>query len=303
MVEEQLYEHAHYYLMKKIFYIAEIGINHNGILDIAKKLIDNAKLAGFDCVKFQKRTLDLVYTKEQLDAARESPWGSTQRQQKKGLEFDLDDYQEIDKHCKQKNIKWFASAWDIESLKFLDYFNTDFHKIASAMIVDIDFLKEVAKRKKYTFISTGMCKENDIKIAVDIFRSSNCPFELMHCVSTYPMKIEDANLKRIISLREKFKCKVGYSGHENALSVSYAAAMMGITSLERHITLDRTMYGSDQAASLEFRGMQELISVINRMLVASSGSGEINKILSEEKEIAKKLRMHIKNYNASEHLN
>jgi N-acetylneuraminate synthase len=170
------------------------------------------------------------------------------------------------------------------------------------MIVDLNFLKEVAKRKKHTFISTGMCKENDIKIAVDIFRSNNCSFELMHCVSTYPMKIEDANLLRIKSLREKFKCNVGYSGHENALSVSYAAAMMGITSLERHITLDRTMYGSDQAASLEFRGMQELISVINRMLI-SCGKGEINHTLPEEIEIAKKLRMHIKNYNVEEHLN
>jgi N-acetylneuraminate synthase len=289
--------------MKIPLLIAEIGINHNGDINIAKKLIDNAKLAGFDCVKFQKRTIELVYTKEQLDSLRESPWGTTQREQKEGLEFSLDEYKEIDKYAKQKNIKWFASAWDIESLKFLDFFKTDFNKIASAMIVDIDFLKEVAKRKKYTFISTGMCKENDIKIAVDIFRSSNCPFELMHCVSTYPMKIENANLQRIISLREKFNCNVGYSGHENALSVSYAAAMLGITSLERHITLDRTMYGSDQAASLEFRGMQELISVINRMLVASSGVGEINKILPEEIEIAKKLRMHIKNYNASEHLN
>jgi N-acetylneuraminate synthase len=289
--------------MKIPLLIAEIGINHNGDINIAKKLIDNAKLAGFDCVKFQKRTIELVYTKEQLDSFRESPWGTTQREQKEGLEFSLDEYKEIDKYAKQKNIKWFASAWDIESLKFLDFFKTDFNKIASAMIVDIDFLKEVAKRKKYTFISTGMCKENDIKIAVDIFRSSNCPFELMHCVSTYPMKIENANLQRIISLREKFNCNVGYSGHENALSVSYAAAMLGITSLERHITLDRTMYGSDQAASLEFRGMQELISVINRMLVASSGVGEINKILPEEIEIAKKLRMHIKNYNASEHLN
>ena len=289
--------------MKIPLLIAEIGINHNGDINIAKKLIDNAKLAGFDCVKFQKRTIELVYTKEQLDSFRESPWGTTQREQKEGLEFSLDEYKEIDKYAKQKNIKWFASAWDIESLKFLDFFKTDFNKIASAMIVDIDFLKEVAKRKKYTFISTGMCKENDIKIAVDIFRSSNCPFELMHCVSTYPMKIENANLQRIISLREKFNCNVGYSGHENALSVSYAAAMLGITSLERHITLDRTMYGSDQAASLEFRGMQELISVINRMLVASSGVGEINKILPEELEIAKKLRMHIKNYNASEHLN
>ena len=288
--------------MKKIFYIAEIGINHNGSLDIAKKLIDNAKLTGFDSVKFQKRTVELVYSKEQLDAFRESPWGNTQRDQKEGLEFGLNEYQEIDKYCKEKNIKWFASAWDIESLKFLDYFESDFNKIASAMIVDLNFLKEVAKRKKHTFISTGMCKENDIKIAVDIFRSNNCSFELMHCVSTYPMKIEDANLLRIKSLREKFKCNVGYSGHENALSVSYAAAMMGITSLERHITLDRTMYGSDQAASLEFRGMQELISVINRMLI-SCGKGEINHTLPEEIEIAKKLRMHIKNYNVEEHLN
>ncbi len=302
-MEEQLYEYENCCFMKKIFFIAEIGINHNGSLNIAKKLIDSAKLAGFDCVKFQKRTIDLVYTKEQLDSFRESPWGTTQREQKEGLEFSLDEYKEIDRYAKQKNIKWFASAWDIESLKFLDFFKTDFNKIASAMIVDVDFLKEVAKRKKYTFISTGMCKENDIKIAVEIFRSSNCPFELMHCVSTYPMKIENANLRRIISLREKFNCNVGYSGHENALSVSFAAAMMGITSLERHITLDRTMYGSDQAASLEFRGMQELISVINRMLVASSGAGEINKILPEEIEIAKKLRMHIKNYNVSEHLN
>ena len=237
-----------------------------------------------------------------MDAFRESPWGNTQRDQKEGLEFGLNEYQEIDKYCKEKNIKWFASAWDIESLKFLDYFESDFNKIASAMIVDLNFLKEVAKRKKHTFISTGMCKENDIKIAVDIFRSNNCSFELMHCVSTYPMKIEDANLLRIKSLREKFKCNVGYSGHENALSVSYAAAMMGITSLERHITLDRTMYGSDQAASLEFRGMQELISVINRMLI-SCGKGEINHTLPEEIEIAKKLRMHIKNYNVEEHLN
>ena len=288
--------------MKIPLLIAEIGINHNGDINIAKKLIDNAKLAGFDCVKFQKRTIELVYTKEQLDSFRESPWGTTQREQKEGLEFNLDEYKEIDKYAKQKNIKWFASAWDIESLKFLDYFESDFNKIASAMIVDLNFLKEVAKRKKHTFISTGMCKENDIKIAVDIFRSNNCSFELMHCVSTYPMKIEDANLLRIKSLREKFKCNVGYSGHENALSVSYAAAMMGITSLERHITLDRTMYGSDQAASLEFRGMQELISVINRMLI-SCGKGEINHTLPEEIEIAKKLRMHIKNYNVEEHLN
>jgi len=277
--------------MKIPLLIAEIGINHNGDINIAKKLIDNAKLAGFDCVKFQKRTIELVYTKEQLDSFRESPWGTTQREQKEGLEFSLDEYKEIDKYAKQKNIKWFASAWDIESLKFLDFFKTDFNKIASAMIVDIDFLKEVAKRKKYTFISTGMCKENDIKIAVDIFRSSNCPFELMHCVSTYPMKIENANLQRIISLREKFNCNVGYSGHETGVAVSQIACGMNISSLERHITLDRAMYGSDQSASLEEQGLKIVVGAA-RMSEKVFGDG-VKKFSDAEKEIAKKLRSHI----------
>lgn len=288
--------------MKKIFYIAEIGINHNGSLEIAKKLIDNAKLAGFDAVKFQKRTIDLVYSKELLDSPRESPWGKTQREQKEGLEFNKEQYDQIDKYCKSKNIAWFCSAWDIESLKFLDQYNLEYHKIASAMIVDIDFITEVANRKKHTFISTGMCVSKDIENAVNIFGSKKCSFELMHCVSTYPMKIEDANLLRIKSLQEKFRCDVGYSGHENALSVSYAAAMLGITSLERHITIDRAMYGSDQAASLEMKGMIELISVINRMQI-SLGKSEINNVLKEEIEIAKKLRAHIKNYDTKKHFN
>ena len=287
--------------MKKIFFIAEIGINHNGSLEITKQLIDVAKLVGFDSVKFQKRTIDLVYNKEQLDAPRESPWGKTQRDQKQGLEFNFDQYKEIDNYCKDKKIEWFASAWDIKSLEFLDNFKINYHKIASAMVVDSDFLKEVAKRKKHTFISTGMCLEKDIHNAVDIFRSANCPFELMHTVSTYPIKIEDANLLRINTLRNIFKCDVGYSGHESALSVSYAASMMGITSLERHITLDRAMYGSDQSASLGIQGMKELISVINRMH-QSLGTGEMNIILPEEIEIAKKLRMHIKNYDVKKHL-
>jgi N-acetylneuraminate synthase len=288
--------------MKKIFYIAEIGINHNGSLEIAKKLIDNAKLAGFDAVKFQKRTIDLVYSKELLDSPRESPWGNTQRDQKEGLEFSKKQYDEVDEYCKSKNIIWFCSAWDIESLKFLDQYSLEYQKVASAMIVDIDFLNEVANRKKHTFISTGMCTSRDIENAVNIFRSKNCSFELMHCVSTYPMKIEDANLLRIQSLKEKFRCDVGYSGHENALSVSFAAAMLGITSLERHITIDRAMYGSDQAASLEMKGMTELINVINRMQI-SLGKSEINNVLKEEIEIAKKLRAHIKNYDIKKHFN
>ncbi|HOP85256.1 MAG TPA: N-acetylneuraminate synthase family protein [Syntrophorhabdaceae bacterium] len=274
-----------------IFIIAEIGINHNGDIEIAKKLIDVAKDAGADAVKFQKRTIDLVYSKEFLDSPRESPWGHTQRAQKEGLEFGLKEYQEIDRYCKEKGIEWFASAWDIESLRFLRQFNLRYNKVASAMIVYEEFLKEVASEGKYTFISTGMSKVEDIDKAVEIFRSAGCPFELMHCVSTYPMDDEDANLRRIITLRERYKCNVGYSGHEVGLAVSYAAAALGITSLERHITLDRAMYGSDQAASVEPAGFRMLVGAI-RKIEKAMGTGEIN-MHPKEVPIAKKLRSHI----------
>ena len=279
--------------MKLPYFIAEIGINHNGDMGIAKKLIDNAKETGFDAVKFQKRTVDLVYDKELLDSFRESPWGDTQRSQKEGLEFGLDEYKQIDEYCKKKNIEWFASAWDIKSLEFLDNFNHKFHKIASAMIVDETFLSEVAKRKKHTFISTGMSTEKNINTAVEIFKKNDCSFELMHCVSTYPMKPEDANLLTINALKTKFKCNVGYSGHENGVAISLAAFSLGISSLERHITLDRTMYGSDQAASLEKTGMKNLIDSIKKMSVAY-GEESIGLIIDEEIPIAKKLRSHIK---------
>ena len=279
--------------IKKPFLIAEIGINHNGDVNIAKKLIANAKNAGFDSVKFQKRTIDLVYSKEILDQKRESPWGTTQRQQKQGLEFSIDDYKEIDSYCKQQDIEWFASAWDIESLNFLDQFGCKYQKIASAMIVDKSFLKEAAKRNKHTFISTGMSSVDDIETAVGIFKENNCPFELMHCISTYPMEPEDANLQTIISLKEKFKCNVGYSGHENGVAISLAACFFGLSSLERHITLDRTMYGSDQAASLEFSGMKQLTTSLDKMIIAI-GRDKLGHITDEEKIIAKKLRAHIK---------
>ncbi len=279
--------------IKKPFLIAEIGINHNGDVNIAKKLISNAKNAGFDSVKFQKRTIDLVYSREILDQKRESPWGTTQRQQKNGLEFSIDDYKEIDTYCKQQEIEWFASAWDIESLNFLDQFGCKYQKIASAMIVDKNFLKEAAKRNKHTFISTGMSSVNDIETAVSIFKESKCPFELMHCVSTYPMQPEDANLQTIVSLKEKFKCNVGYSGHENGVAISLAACFFGLSSLERHITLDRTMYGSDQAASLEFSGMKQLTTSLDKMIIAM-GKDKLGHITDEEKIIAKKLRAHIK---------
>ena len=280
--------------INKPFIIGEIGINHNGDINIAKELILNAKKANFDAVKFQKRDIDLVYSKEILDTYRESPWGTTQREQKKGLEFGLDEYKEINQFCKKNEIKWFASAWDQNSLKFLDQFDLEFHKIASAMIVDLNFLNAVAERGKYTFISTGMSEKKQIDEAIKIFKSKKCDFELMHCVSTYPMRPEDANLLTIKQMKETYECKVGYSGHENGVAVSLMAMMMDISSLERHITLDRTMYGSDQAASLEFSGMQNLTTSMEKMLI-SLGQPSLGKILEEEKSIAKKLRAHIKN--------
>ena len=275
-----------------VFIIAEIGINHNGNIAIAKKLIDTAVDAGCNAVKFQKRDVNLVYSKEVLDSPRESPWGKTQRDQKFGLEFGIDEYQEIDRYCKEKDIDWFMSAWDLNSLKFSEKFNLKFNKIASAMIVDKNFLNEVTKLKKKTFISTGMSTLKNIEDAVEIFEKNKTDYELMHCVSTYPMKPEDANLRTIDALKKKFKCKVGYSGHENGIAISVAAVAMGATSLERHITLDRTMYGTDQAASLEPKGLKEMIVQINKTQTAL-GTDKIGHITDEEKVIAKKLRAHI----------
>jgi N-acetylneuraminate synthase len=279
--------------MKKPYLIAEIGINHNGDINIAKKLIKQAKDSGFDAVKFQKRTINIVYDEKILDTPRKSPWGNTTREQKLGLEFEKKEFDEIDKYCKELNIDWFASAWDIESLEFLKSYDLKYHKIASAMIVDQTFLKEVAKTHKHTFISTGMSSKKDIDKVVDIFKENNCSFELMHCVSTYPMKDKDANLITIQQLKENYKCDVGYSGHENGVVVSLAALQFNISSLERHITLDRTMYGSDQASSLEPTGMKSLVESINKYIVAI-GTPSLGKILDDEIPIAKKLRAHIK---------
>ncbi len=280
--------------MKKPFLIAEIGINHNGDLDIAKKLIDISKEAGFDSVKFQKRDIELVYSKEILDSPRKSPWGETTREQKNGLEFGKKEFDIINDYCKKLEIQWFASAWDLNSLEFLNNYDLKYNKIASAMIVDIKFLEETAKQKKHTFISTGMSSKENISAAVEIFKKAGCSFELMHCVSTYPMKPQDANLSTISELKKIYNCDVGYSGHENGVVVSLAALQFGITSLERHITLDRTMYGSDQAASLEPKGMMNLNESLSKYLSAI-GIPSVGKILDEEIPIAKKLRAHIKN--------
>ena len=277
--------------MKKIRIIAEIGINHNGDLDIAKDLIKVAIEAGCDAVKFQKRSVEQVYSKTFLESYRDSPWGTTQRHQKEALEFSKTEYVEIDKFCKDHGMQWFASAWDLESQMFLRQFNLNYNKIASAMVVYEDLLNSVAEERKHTFISTGMSTYEDIQEAVDIFNESNCPFELMHTVSTYPMKDEDANLKMIETLREKFNCNVGYSGHEVGLAVSYGAAALGITSLERHITLDRSMYGSDQSASVEPSGFRQLVGAVRKIELAM-GDG-VKRIYDAEKPIADNLRQHL----------
>jgi N-acetylneuraminate synthase len=274
-----------------IFIIAEIGINHNGSMSICKELIAAAVDSGCDAVKFQKRDLDEVYTQEFLNSPRESQWGITQREQKTGLEFNKDNYKDIDRYCKEKGIEWFASAWDLNSQNFLKQFDCNYNKIASAMIVCEDLLWMVAREGKHTFISTGMTDYDDIQKAVDIFRSEECSFELMHTVSTYPMKAESANLNMINTLRDKYKCDVGYSGHEVGLAISNAASALGITSLERHVTLDRSMYGSDQSASVEPPGLRQLVGAV-RKIEKAMGDG-VKKFTQEEKIVANNLRQHL----------
>ncbi|OGP13269.1 MAG: N-acetylneuraminate synthase [Deltaproteobacteria bacterium GWA2_55_10] len=271
-----------------IFIVAEIGINHNGDVGIAKKLIDVACLAGADAVKFQKRTVDAVYTGEELDKPRESPWGATNRALKERLEFGSDEYREIDAYCKEKKIEWFASAWDLESQRFLRQFNLNYNKVASAVLDKLDLLHLVAEERKYTFVSTGMSSFDEIDAAVEVFRKHRCPFELMHCTSTYPTDDEKVNLKAIETLRDRYKCRVGYSGHEVGLAVSYGAAALGITSLERHITLDRAMFGSDQAASVAPMGFMQLCGAV-RKIEKALGDG-VKRVLDEELPIRKKLR-------------
>ena len=274
-----------------IIITAEIGINHNGDMSICKQLIDVAAESGADCVKFQKRDINEVYTQEYLSSSRESPWGTTQREQKEGLEFSADQYNEIELYCKNNGIDWYASAWDINSQKFLRQFNYKYNKVASAMIVHNELLKEIASEGKHTFISTGMTTYDDIQNAVNIFNEAKCSFELMHTVSTYPMKEEDANLNMINTLRDKFNCDVGYSGHEVGLAVSYAAAALGITSLERHITLDRSIYGSDQSASVEPAGLRQLVGAVKKCEIAM-GDG-VKRVIADETPIATNLRQHL----------
>ena len=271
------------------FIVAEIGINHNGDIKIAKKLVDIAVDAGCDAVKFQKRTVEKVYSKKFLDRPRESPWGKTEREMKFHREFSEKQYSVIDKYCKKKKIPWFASCWDTESQIQMRKFKTKYNKVASAMLVHEKLLKLIAEEKKYTFISTGMSTMKDIEKAVRIFKKYNCRFELMHCHSSYPMPVDEANLKIIPILKKRFRCKVGYSGHEiQPTGICIPAIMLGATSIERHITINRAMYGSDQAASLEPMGLKRLVRDI-RLLDRILGVGE-KRIHDSELLAQKKLR-------------
>jgi N-acetylneuraminate synthase len=270
------------------FFIAEIGINHNGDLETCKKLIDLAADAGCDAVKFQKREIDTVYTPEYLASHRQSPWGTTQRAQKEGLEFGKAEYDEIDRYCKERGILWSASAWDVESQKFLQLYNLPFNKVASAMLTHTELLQIIASEKKHTFISTGMSTTQDIDNVIEIFEAAECPFTLFHCVSTYPCKDEDCNINLIKTLRDNYDVPIGYSGHESGILPSLLAVAMGACALERHITLDKTMYGSDQSASIEKDALVRLIQE-SRKVTNTLGTGQ-KEFLQHEVPVAKKLR-------------
>tara|TARA_B110000116_G_scaffold258880_1_gene260430 strand:+ start:1353 stop:2183 length:831 start_codon:yes stop_codon:yes gene_type:complete len=272
-----------------VFITAEIGINHNGDIDIAKKLIDVAIFAGCDAVKFQKRNIEKVYSKSVLDSPRDSQWGNTTRDQKLGLEFDLNEYKIIDNYCRKNNIEWYASSWDLDSQDFLKQFNLKHNKVASAMVTNIPLLEKIAEEKKHCFISTGMSTIEQIQTAINIFKKFQCPFDLQHSNSSYPMKPEEANLKCIQTLKEKFNCNVGYSGHESmGYLICVSAVLLGASSIERHITLDRSMYGSDQSASLEPQGLERLVRDIRR-IDKILGDG-IKRIWPSEIPVMEKLR-------------
>ena len=272
-----------------VFITAEIGTNHVGSIDIAKKIIDVAVETGCDAVKFQKKDVENIYSKEFLDAYLESPWGTTQRSMRLNREFSLDQFKEIDDYCRTKKIEWYVSCWDTKSQIEMRQFNTKYNKVASAMLTHEKLLHLIAEERKHTLISTGMSTIDDVEKAVNIFKKHDCPFELMHTNSSYPSTLDEANLYVISELQKKFKCEVGYSGHEkSAYLVCVCAVMLGATSIERHVTIDRTLYGHDQAASLEPLGLRRLVRDI-RTVDKILGDGK-KRIWDSELETVKKLR-------------
>ena len=274
---------------KKVFLIAEVGINHNGSLSQAKKLIMLAKKYKFDAVKFQKRDLDICIPESQKHIFRETPWGNiTYLDYKKKIELSFSQYKVLKDFSKKIDIELFVSCWDKESLKLMKPLKLKFNKIASAMITNEKLLTAVAKERKKTFISTGMCNMSDIKKAVKIFRKYNCKFVLMHSVSIYPCDEKILNLNLIKTLKNKFNCEVGYSGHESTVSPTITAYFLGADYIERHITLDRASWGTDQSASLEEKGMENLSSLLKKIPL-TLGDGK-KRFLPQEKKISKKMR-------------
>ena len=268
------------------FITAEIGINHNGSMEIVKKLIDAAVVSGCDAVKFQKRTVDVVYSKEELAKLRETPFGKTNGDLKWGLEFGEEEYRAIDEYCRSKNILWFASCWDEGSVDFIEQFNPPCYKIASASLTDDALLRHHRRYGRPIILSTGMSTQEEVDHAVEVLGIED--LILLHCTSTYPSQLEKLNLKTILTFKKRYKIPIGYSGHEVGLAPSLAAAAMGACMIERHITLDRAMWGSDQAASIEPQGFTRLIKDI-RAIEKALGDG-IKQIYDTEIPIINKLR-------------
>jgi N-acetylneuraminate synthase len=268
------------------YVIAEIGINHNGDIDLAKRLISVAVAAGCDAVKFQKRTIDVVYSPEELGKPRESPFGATNGDLKRGLEFDYYDYQEIDAFCRTSKIAWFASCWDEKSIDFIDRFSPPCYKIASASLTDDNLLRHTRATGKPIILSTGMSTLDQIDRAVDVLGTDD--LILLHACSTYPAYYSELNLRAIPIMRERYGVPIGYSGHETGISSTVAAAVLGACCVERHITLDRSMWGSDHAASLEPNGISRVVRDI-RLVEQSMGDG-VKRVYEREQPIIKKLR-------------
>ena len=271
---------------KPCFSIAEIGINHNGDIEIAKQLIGKAHQVGCDAVKFQKRTVDVLYIPEELSRPRESPFGDTLRDYKRGVEFGLEEYKAIDEYCKKLGIIWFASCWDEASVDFIEKFDPPYYKIASSCLTNRDLLKYHKEKGKPIILSTGMSTMNQIKKSVEILGEDN--LLIAHCLSTYPANEEELNLKMIQTLKKEFDCPIGYSGHEVGIMPAIAAAILGACFVERHITLDRAMWGADQAASVEPQGVERIVTYI-RAVERSMGNG-IKKVYDSEHPIIEKLR-------------
>ncbi len=268
------------------YIVAEIGINHNGDIEIAKKLIDVAIEAECNAVKFQKRTIDVVYTKEELSKPRENPFGETNGDLKYGLEFEKEQYDQIDDYCREKDITWFVSPWDEKSVDFAEQYNPPCHKIASASLTDDSLLQYIRSKDRLIILSTGMSTLEQVDHAVELLGREN--LILLHTCSTYPANYDELNLKVILTMKQRYGIPIGYSGHETGLPTSSAAVALGACMMERHITLDRSMWGSDQAASLEPNGISRLVRDI-RLIESAMGDG-IKRIGERETPIMKKLR-------------